>query len=72
LTCSRIRGRYILQNFSPALTIFPHNEKVLSQGGKKYEQKIRAMTESANQESVFSFPPPNKEANVQKDKSTNQ
>jgi hypothetical protein len=47
-------------------------KKCFPKAGKKIEQKIRVMSELANQESVFSFPPPNKEANVQKDKSTNQ
>ena len=58
--------------FHQHLLFFRTMKKCFPKAGKKFEQKIRAMTESANQESVFSFPPPNKEANVQKDKSTNQ
>ena len=58
--------------FHQHLLFFRTMKKCFPKAGKKIEQKIRVMSELANQESVFSFPPPNKEANVQKDKSTNQ
>ena len=58
--------------FHQHLLFFRTMKKCFPKVEKKFEQKIRAMAVSANQESVFSFPPPNKEANVQKDKSTNQ